>query len=262
MWTPGKWQHVKGEILPCRNGLHVVTASQALEWIGPNMVVWNVETDPRYRHMEDEQKTVVRRARITKPTAWKPEYSYLLAADFAEHVLPVFEQRFPGDDRPRKAIETVRKMASVFSMDEDDKNVKTVRKTCVTQAAGAALTAWHAWTFEAIKAAEAIEAAGGIDAGAASEAAEVIKNARATCVVETIESIWATQPAWHTRILEDAVETARAAWAAKAAWAAAHGRASWAAEEAREATGSETAAAEEREWQASRMLDYFHGDAP
>jgi hypothetical protein len=268
MWTPGEWQHVTGKIVPCENGLHVVTASQALEWIGPNMVVWNVETDSRCRHMKDERKTVLRRARITELTAWKPEYSYLLAADFAERVLPMFEQRFPGDDRPRKAIETVRQMASVFTVNEDDEEVEAIRNACVAQANGAALTAWNAWAFEAIKTARAIEAAGGSEAAIASEAAEAIEDARAICVVEVIESAWVIWPASSIpRIVEATVETARAAQAARAAWAAVEGRASWAAEEAREAMGArvpgmETAAAEEREWQVSRMLDYFNGDAP
>lgn len=31
----------------------------------------------------------------------------LWAADCAEHVLPYFEEKYPGDDRPRKAIETL-----------------------------------------------------------------------------------------------------------------------------------------------------------
>ncbi|MCX6101620.1 MAG: hypothetical protein NTV92_09470, partial [Candidatus Bipolaricaulota bacterium] len=34
-----------------------------------------------------------------------------LAADGAEHVLPYFENAFPDDDRPRKAIETTRAWA-------------------------------------------------------------------------------------------------------------------------------------------------------
>ncbi|MEK6238884.1 MAG: TIGR02996 domain-containing protein [Planctomycetales bacterium] len=36
------------------------------------------------------------------------------AADCAERALPVFEKAFPGDERPRKAVEAVR-TASVFS---------------------------------------------------------------------------------------------------------------------------------------------------
>ena len=35
----------------------------------------------------------------------------LIAADFAEHVLPLFEAQYPDDDRPRKAIEAARSFA-------------------------------------------------------------------------------------------------------------------------------------------------------
>ena len=42
----------------------------------------------------------------------------LWAADCAEHVLPFFEEKFPDDDRPRKAIEACRSWAvtGVFNM--------------------------------------------------------------------------------------------------------------------------------------------------
>ncbi len=42
----------------------------------------------------------------------------LWAADCAEHVLPYFEDKYPNDDRPRKAIEACREWAKtgVFSM--------------------------------------------------------------------------------------------------------------------------------------------------
>ncbi len=42
----------------------------------------------------------------------------LWAADCAEHVLPYFEEKYPGDDRPRKAIEACRAWVStrVFRM--------------------------------------------------------------------------------------------------------------------------------------------------
>ena len=35
----------------------------------------------------------------------------LIAADFAERVLPLFEDHYPDDDRPRKAIEAARAFA-------------------------------------------------------------------------------------------------------------------------------------------------------
>ena len=51
---------------------------------------------------------------------FKPDQKILAlwAADCAEHVLPYFEDKRPGDDRPRKAIEMCRDWAKtgVFSM--------------------------------------------------------------------------------------------------------------------------------------------------
>ena len=41
-----------------------------------------------------------------------PVLSARLGAEFAEHVLPIWEARHPGDARPRKAIEAARKFAS------------------------------------------------------------------------------------------------------------------------------------------------------
>lgn len=51
---------------------------------------------------------------------FKPDQKILAfwAADCAEHVLPYFEEKYSGDDRPRKAIEACRDWArtSMFSM--------------------------------------------------------------------------------------------------------------------------------------------------
>jgi len=38
-------------------------------------------------------------------------FSRLLACDYAEHVLPIFETQYPDDDRPRKAIAVSRRHA-------------------------------------------------------------------------------------------------------------------------------------------------------
>ena len=50
-----------------------------------------------------------------RAVALTPEFerfSRLLACDFAEHVLPLFESKFPSDARPRVAIETSRRYAN------------------------------------------------------------------------------------------------------------------------------------------------------
>jgi len=59
----------------------------------------------------------------------------LWAADCAEHVLPYFEEKYPNDDRPRKAIEACRKWADtgVFKMSE-------IRKASLDAHAAAKIT--------------------------------------------------------------------------------------------------------------------------
>ena len=56
----------------------------------------------------------------TDHQVFKPDQKILAlwAADCAEHVLPCFEERYPDDDRPRKAIEACRRWAAtgVFRM--------------------------------------------------------------------------------------------------------------------------------------------------
>ena len=104
---PGTWRSVRGELIPCENGLHVVEAAQLALWVKLDAVVWEVETAGQ--SIDSGDKAVVRRARLThrvgtldRPTlvAW--------ACDCAERALPIFEKRHPKDDRPRKAIETTR----------------------------------------------------------------------------------------------------------------------------------------------------------
>jgi hypothetical protein len=49
------------------------------------------------------------KARQTKqPNEQDRRLLALWAADCAEHVLPYFEEKYPNDDRPRKAVETAR----------------------------------------------------------------------------------------------------------------------------------------------------------
>ena len=43
--------------------------------------------------------------------AWSDSTVRLFAADCAEHVLHFYEDKYPGDNRPRKAIEMARKFA-------------------------------------------------------------------------------------------------------------------------------------------------------
>ena len=66
----------------------------------------------------------------------------LIAADFAERVLPLFEADYPDDDRPRKAIEAER----AYARGEITKEQLAAARAAARAAAGAAArdAAWDA----------------------------------------------------------------------------------------------------------------------
>jgi hypothetical protein len=107
---PGKWLSVTGKLVPCKNGLHVVTDKQLLDWLGP--AIFEVELWPGVTQIDSDNKLVVRKARLTRRCIhWNEATARLFAADCAERVLPLFEDKYPQDDRPRKAIEAARAYA-------------------------------------------------------------------------------------------------------------------------------------------------------
>jgi hypothetical protein len=62
--------------------------------------------------IELDDKVVARRARVTeKIETWNERTARLFAADCAEHVLHLYEQEYPNDDRPRAAIKAARDFA-------------------------------------------------------------------------------------------------------------------------------------------------------
>jgi len=111
----------------------------------------------------------------------------LLACDFAEQVLHIYEEKYPDDDRPRKAIETARLYAyGKATLDE----LKAVAWDAAWDAWDAR-DAWDAWA--AARAAEAVAWV----AEAAARAAE--RDAMATW-----EAAWAAEGKWQVkRVMEE-----------------------------------------------------------
>jgi hypothetical protein len=110
-WTPNRWRSVKGKLVPCENGLHLCEVADLPKWLRFDGTVWEAETDGETIRADD--KTVARRARITRKVGI---LNHRLLVEWAclcaERVLPEFEKKYPKDDRPRKAIETARKVAA------------------------------------------------------------------------------------------------------------------------------------------------------
>ena len=108
---PGRWWHVKGEVEPCRNGLHLCRASDLLTWI-PDGVCALHEVEWKGKRIDCDDKVVVRSARLVRTLpGWNETTSRLFAADCAESVLYIYEAEHPGDGRPREAIDAARAYA-------------------------------------------------------------------------------------------------------------------------------------------------------
>ena len=106
---PGAWREVTGKLVPCSNGLHVLRGQDISHWLREG-VLWNVEVGTE--QIDHGDKIVVRKARLlSKAAVIDAKVLRLLAADFAEHVLPIFEKQRPGDLRPREAIAAARAYA-------------------------------------------------------------------------------------------------------------------------------------------------------
>lgn len=72
----------------------------------------------------------------------KPELARFIAADFAEHVLDIFEKKYPNDKRPRLAIEAAR----MKKLDGDK-----AKKAADAAAAAADADAEQGWQIECFK---------------------------------------------------------------------------------------------------------------
>jgi hypothetical protein len=107
--APGEWLAVDGPLVLCENGLHLCRAKDLVHWLGPE--IWEAEYEGEV--VEGDDKVVVRKARLVrKCERWDERTARLFACDCAERALPIYEKRCPGDDRPRKAIETARRYAN------------------------------------------------------------------------------------------------------------------------------------------------------
>ena len=90
----------------------------------------------------------------------------LIAADFAERVLPIFEDHYPDDDRPRKSIEAAR----AYWRGEITKEQLSAAGSAAWSAAGAAARATTTTAAAAATAAASAAALGATWSAAASAA--------------------------------------------------------------------------------------------
>ena len=138
---PGAWREVEGELIACQNAIHILGREQVVEWLGPAIFPIEPEDKPTL----SDNKYICRKARLSGQAfaTWNERTQRLLACDYAEHVLPIFERERPSDLRPCETIEVARRFAN--------------GKATQQELAAARATAWDAARDAAWDAAKAAE---------------------------------------------------------------------------------------------------------
>ena len=165
--TIGETRTMKGQITPCLRGFHGSPSLwDALQYgKGPiaEMVELSGDLQPHGTPVDKwvgRKRTLLARVDVSRELR-------LFAADCAEHVLPLFETKYPNDDRPRLAIRAARILA------EGDANAAAAAKdaNAASAAAAASYVAASAASYASFNAAANAAAAGSYVGYAAANAA-------------------------------------------------------------------------------------------
>jgi len=106
----GKWMPKVKDVKCCRYGYHVCTIDQMTHWLKNGVEIWECEV--RGENDVEKNKSSWEQIRLIKKVSWSDKKSRLFAADCAEHVLDLFEEKYPNDKRPREAIQASRDFAN------------------------------------------------------------------------------------------------------------------------------------------------------
>lgn len=143
---PGKWMPKIENIIPCRSGYHLCRREDLLLWLNEEIY----EAEGRGKSIRDENKDVFQQARlIRKIDNWNEKNTRLFATDCVEHVLNVWEKKYPNNDSPRKAIQAARDFANgIISNKELSAAESAARSTVRSVAWSAVRSAGHKWETE------------------------------------------------------------------------------------------------------------------
>jgi len=169
---PGAWlPPIKGPLVACANGYHVLKIEDLLSRRGAMLA----EIEIKGRPLRDTNKSVVRQARTIRIVkGWNEKNLRLFAADCAERALPIWEKKYPDDDRPLKAI----KAARAFAKGKISFKTVIAARNAAYDAAYDAGAAAAAAAYAATAAADATAAAAVAAAYAAADAAAARKKER------------------------------------------------------------------------------------
>jgi len=198
---PGEWTDpVAGELEMCENGYHLSRRNDVAWWLNAEM--WEAEGRGDFLTQDGfEGKASCRSVRLVRRIeVWNDRVARLFACDCAEHVLPLFEENRPGDDRPRTAIAVARRYADGKATREELAAARDAACAAWTAARGAAWTAARdaacaAWTAACAARAAAWAAARAAAWAAARAAAWAARDA---AYAAARDAAWDAERGWQT----------------------------------------------------------------
>ena len=194
-WKVGEWKH-EDVISLCSQGFHASERIMNALSCVPGEILAQVEV--RGNHFYGTDKQVWTDMRVVKAWHWTKEDSVALSIFAADLVIDLYEQAYPEDKRPRKAIEATHAYLK-------NPSFRTARAVARAAARAAEATRAAARTADAARAAARATRAVARTAETAVWAAE-------TAVRTAETAVWAAETA--ARTAETAVRTAEAARAA------------------------------------------------
>ena len=165
---PGKWMPKIDDIELCESGYHGCRRQDLVHWLGEEIY----EVEYKGSVIVGDNKVVGEQARlIRKIDTWNDRTARLFAADCAEKVLYIWEEKYPDDDRPKMCIEAVRSFANGKIGKDELAAAGAAAWYAAGSAAGSAAgaAAWYAaWDAAGSAAGAAAWYAAGSAAGAAA----------------------------------------------------------------------------------------------
>jgi len=133
----------------CVCGYHAVDAAHLLDCRGAALYELEIAPTAKYTEIR-EGKIAVASARLLRRIAgWTEHNLRLLACDYAEHALPIYERCHPTDRRVRECIETVRRCPDDPGAWVAWAAAWAAWDTAGDVGAGAWAAAWAAWAARA-----------------------------------------------------------------------------------------------------------------
>ena len=136
---PGEWMPpVEGVLTPCQNGYHLCRPQDLPFWLGPRIYL----AEYRGESLDEGDKIVVRQARLLRRLdTWNMCSARLLACDWAERTLPLYERHGPNDGNLRLSIGLSRQLAEDPDRALDSRVMRPIAWAAAWEAAWA--VAWE-----------------------------------------------------------------------------------------------------------------------